>query len=199
MFADLPARSITAFHEKCLSMDNWCLSSHTEFKDGAWQFIELNHRFNNLLWNEEDLARRKNVPDSEIAKNKRAIDRYNQQRNDAIERIDDLLLQRLSAVKPEPDAWLNSETAGSIIDRLSIVSLKIFHMRLQTDRTDVDQSHIETCRTKLARLIEQQHDLQHCLDTLLDHASRGKARFQVYRQFKMYNDPTLNPYLYQDR
>src|SRR4030066_1712910 len=92
MFADLPARSITAFHEKCLGTDNWRLSSHPEFKEGVWQFIELNHRFNNLLWAEEDLARRKNVPDSEIAKNKRAIDRYNQQRNDAIERIDDLLL-----------------------------------------------------------------------------------------------------------
>lgn len=197
MFDDVIARDISAFHERCLNTPDWSKLSPPRFTDGIWKFIELNHRFNNLLWDEEDLARRRNVPDSEIAANKRAIDGYNQKRNDAIENIDDLLLQRLAHLKTEASAWLNSETAGSIIDRLSIISLKIFHMRLQTRRNDVEQAHIETCQQKLNRLIEQRSDLQHCLDTLLAAAACGRAQFKIYRQFKMYNDPMLNPCLYQ--
>lgn len=196
MFNDIPAKRISEFHDSKLSLVNWSSREPMEFNEGVWRFIELNHRFNNLLWDEEDLARRKNVPDSDIAANKRAIDRYNQQRNDAIEKIDDLLQERLLNVQLAPDAWLNSETAGSIIDRLSIVSLKIFHMRLQTQRTDADPSHIKSCGQRLQRLIEQRADLQRCLDTLLAAVMDGRASFNTYRQFKMYNDPTLNPYLY---
>lgn len=199
MFDDVIAKDIGAFHERGLNTPDWSKSSPPRFADGIWKFIELNHRFNNLLWDEEDLARRRNVPDSEIAANKRAIDGYNQKRNDAIENIDDLLLQRLARIEPEATAWLNSETAGSIIDRLSIISLKIFHMRLQTQRDDVEQAHIEACRQKLGKLVEQRADLQHCLDTLLAAAACGRAQFKIYRQFKMYNDPALNPYLYRDR
>jgi hypothetical protein len=83
-----------------------------------------------------------------------------------------------------------------MVDRLSILSLKIFHMRLQTQRTDVDNAHRESCAGKLARLIEQRADLMHCLDRLLKEASRGESYFKVYRQFKMYNDPKLNPAIY---
>lgn len=197
MFSDiLPARTISQFHDSRLELKNWPMNAPADFDEGVWKFIELNHRFNSLLWGEEDLARRKSVPDSEIAANKRAIDGYNQKRNDAIESIDDLLLQRLSSITPEPSAWLNSETAGSIIDRLSIVSLKIFHMRLQTQRSDVEKSHIDACLQKLQRLVEQRAGLQSCLDSLLGEAQSGKAYFKIYRQFKMYNDPSLNPYLY---
>lgn len=196
MFDDISAQKISVFHDAKLSLPQGVKDAPAEFSEGVWKFIELNHRFNNLLWDEEDLARRVDVSDSEIAANKRAIDGYNQKRNDAIESIDDLLLQRLGSIKPEPGAWLNSETAGSIIDRLSIVSLKIFHMRLQTQRRDVDQKHIDTCQQKLQRLDEQRGDLQSCLDSLLRAAEQGKAYFKIYRQFKMYNDPSLNPYLY---
>jgi len=199
MFSDLPAQKVSLFHESKLMTPNWAKSALVEFDQGIWKFIELNHRFNNLLWDEEDMARRKNVPDSEIAANKREIDGYNQKRNDAIENIDDLLLQRLAHIKPDATAWLNSETAGSIIDRLSIISLKIFHMHLQTQRNDVEQTHIEACRQKLNRLIEQRSDLQHCLDTLLAASACGCAQFKIYRQFKMYNDATLNPCLYQKK
>ncbi len=199
MFSDITAQEISQFHDSKLDRANWASNDPARFHDGVWKFIELNHRFNNLLWDEEDLARRKNVPDSEIAANKRAIDRYNQQRNDAIERIDDLLMQRLAYVQPVNHVWLNSETAGSIIDRLSIVSLKIFHMRLQTQRKDVDTPHIHACEQKLNRLIEQRGDLQQCLDTLLDAAEKGEAVFKTYRQFKMYNDPALNPSLYGNK
>ncbi|MHB1619762.1 MAG: DUF4254 domain-containing protein [Sulfuricella sp.] len=197
MFSDIPAQKVSLFHESKLMTPIWARSAPVEFDQGIWKCIELNHRFNNLLWDEEDLARRKNVPDSEIAANKRAIDGYNQKRNDAIENIDDLLLQRLAHIKSEATAWLNSETAGSIIDRLSIISLKIFHMRLQTQRNDVEQAHIDTCQQKLSKLTEQRADLQYCLDTLLTAASLGRAYFKIYRQFKMYNDPALNPCIYQ--
>ena len=199
MFSDIPASKVSLFHAAKLNLPNWGANAPAEFDQGIWKFIELNHRYNNLLWDEEDLARRQHVPDSEIAANKRAIDGYNQRRNDAIENIDSTLLLRLTQIKPEATAWLNSETAGSIIDRLSIVSLKIFHMQLQTLRKEVTQTHIETCQQKLERLTEQCHDLQRCLDALLTAASTGQAYFKIYRQFKMYNDPTLNPYLYQNK
>ena len=179
-----------------------------EFHDGRqpaeaaselWRAIEDNHRNNCLLWDEEDLARRKNVPDAEIAKNKRAIDGYNQKRNDAIERIDEQLFVLFFDGKDLKNKRMNSETAGGMTDRLSILSLKIHHMRLQTLRTDVDRDHIETCSAKLARLVEQRTDLAACLDRLLEECARGESYFKVYRQFKIYNDPKLNPALYGEK
>ena len=163
------------------------------------QALEQNHWHNCRLWEQEDLARRRNVADAEIAANKRAIDLHNQKRNDAIERIDEELLAALRDVKRNPAARLSSESAGAMIDRLSILSLKIHHMRLQTARNDVDREHVETCRAKLARLLEQREDLASCLDRLLGEARRGESYFKVYRQFKMYNDPRLNPAIYNDK
>jgi len=176
-----------------------------EFHDGAdagvpasalWEAIADNHRHNRLLWAEEDLARRMNVADSEIAGNKRNIDRYNQKRNDAIEQIDEQFLRLLSAVQPGPQARLNSETPGAVVDRLSILSLRIRAMKLQTERKDATRAHVDSCVAKLARLHEQRSDLASCLDQLLADCARGISRFKVYRQFKMYNDPALNPAIY---
>jgi hypothetical protein len=192
----LRAADIAAFHDRRHSIADWPGGAAAGQRDALWRAIEDNHRSNCLLWAEEDLARRRHVPDSEIAANKRAIDRYNQQRNDAIERVDEQLLAALAAVAPRPGARLHSETAGAMIDRLSILSLKIRHMRLQTERTDVDREHIESCRAKLERLAEQRADLADCLDRLLEEAARGETCFKVYRQFKMYNDPALNPAIY---
>ena len=162
-----------------------------------WQAIAQNHFHNCRLWEQEDLARRRHAPDAEIAGNKRAIDSHNQQRNDAIERIDGILLSTLP--RPAPRARLSSETAGSMMDRLSILSLKIKAMREQTQRTGVTREHIETCQAKLARLTEQRGDLAGCLDRLLEEAARGESYFKLYRQFKMYNDPALNPAIYNER
>jgi ADP-heptose:LPS heptosyltransferase len=161
----------------------------------CWRHIAENHRCNCLLWAEEDLARRRHVADVEIATNKRAIDRFNQQRNDAIERIDAAMLA-LFDDRPMPGARLHSETSGAMIDRLSILSLKIHHMRLQTLRRDADLEHLATCRGKLAHLLEQRQDLADGLDALLAECAHGRAYFKLYRQFKMYNDPKLNPCLY---
>ena len=157
--------------------------------------IDWNHCCNRMLWDEEDQARRTDVPDSAIVQNKRAIDRYNQQRNDAIEAIDECLLASVQSVPPRADTWLNSETAGSIIDRLSINLLKLHHMGLQAQRGEASVEHRERCAAKLERLEEQRLDLLGCLQRLLDGLRDGSCSFRVYRQFKMYNDPTLNPFL----
>lgn len=190
----IQAADIFAFHDQCVADRNWAKQGPARFAEGLWQFLELNHRYNNLLWDEEDLARRKDVADSEIAANKRAIDGFNQKRNDAIERMDEVILSALPCATP--GSRLNSETAGSMIDRLSILSLKIFHMGLQTQRTEVSAEHIATCEAKLARLREQRGDLAACLEQLLADCAAGRAHYKVYRQFKMYNDATLNPCLY---
>src|SRR5690242_2805968 len=113
MTSILQTADLIAFHDTCVANRTWAKSSPAKFNEGLWQFIELNHRYNNLLWDEEDLARRRDVADSEIAANKRAIDGYNQKRNDAIERIDEVVLSSFQNVRQQPKCRLNSETAGS--------------------------------------------------------------------------------------
>jgi hypothetical protein len=194
-WSDVAATAIRAFHDADLARDSGGTLQFTE-RSGVWRWIEANHRCNRLLWDEEDRARRRDVADAAIVANKRAIDGHNQRRNDAIEKIDEALLERLADVAPAADAWHNSETAGSIVDRLSILSLKIFHMRAEATRADATETHRATCNEKLARLELQRADLARCFDTLLARAGEGRAFWRVYRQFKMYNDATTNPYLY---
>jgi len=196
MWNELTSHAITGFHDGLLAELDWARRAAPRNTEGVWQWIESNHRYNCLLWDEEDQARRVDVGDASIAANKRAIDGFNQRRNDAIERIDESVLEELDRVPRHRDARMNSETVGNIIDRLSILSLKIFHMRLQTQRTDAGTAHVEASLVRLARLEEQRRDLADCLDRLLADCRAGTAYFKVYRQFKMYNDPALNPYLY---
>lgn len=196
MFEDLKAEAIAAFHDLCHASPQWPEHGPRAHEpDSLWHWLEANHRYNCQLWAEEDLARRRDVPDSAIASNKRNIDRFNQARNDAIERLDERILARLEGIAPSADAWFNSETAGSIIDRLSIVSLKILHMDRQTRRQDCDAALRAEATEKLARLRAQRADLMFCCDQLLDGFARGRAYYRIYRQFKMYNDPRMNPYL----
>lgn len=208
--APLHAADVIATHDRLLAAPGWPQAEPEAPAEPLWLWVQTNHRFNSLLWAEEDLARRTTVPDAEIAANKRAIDRCNQARNDATERVDELLLVRLGLVDEAsartdaprstvpPGARLNSETAGSMIDRMSILALKIHAMRWQTERRDVDEAHREASRVKLARLREQRQDLGDCLDALLADALSGRAWFKVYRQFKMYNDPRFNPALVRE-
>ena len=159
------------------------------------------HQFNYLLWHEEDIARSPDVGNERIAQVKRAIDRYNQQRNDAIERIDEAILELLksSGVFTQPGARLNTETPGAAVDRLSIMSLRIYHLEEQTERTDADAAHLQKVAERLARCRVQHADLAWSLAELLEDLQAGRKQLKVYRQMKMYNDPTLNPYLYRQR
>lgn len=156
------------------------------------------HQFNFRLWHEEDRARNPDANDATIATVKRAIDRYNQQRNDAIERIDDYLLRMFAdrGISPTRGAPLNTETPGGAIDRLSILALRIYHMREQAERADASAEHVARAQEKLAILDMQHEDLSASLGELLADIAAGRKRLKLYRQFKMYNDPALNPYLY---
>jgi hypothetical protein len=161
--------------------------------------LELAYR-NYLLWHEEDKARRTDVDNSMIATVKRAIDRLNQQRNDLIEKLDEAILGEISKSAPEPATeTINSETPGSIVDRISIMSLKVYHMAEDSRREDIDDKHRRRSLHRLAVLKLQRHDLYVALEQLLADYLAGRKRMKLYKQFKMYNDPTLNPELYRMR
>ena len=202
MLNDLKIKSleIIELHDAHLLNIDWPNESLMKYliSESLLKFVEANHFFNTKLWNEEDLARRQNVSDSEITKNKRAIDKFNQSRNDCIEQIDSFILERLPNITSK-NAKQNSETLGAMIDRLSILSLKIFHMGIQTRRENVSVLHIETCSKKLAVLKNQRNDLCVCFDELLSDCLQGFRHFKQYKQFKMYNDPNLNPQLYAEK
>lgn len=160
--------------------------------------VLANHARNFELWHEEDRARDPGADEATIAAVKRSIDRLNQARNDAMERMDEWVLAALGeGAAREGDARpLHSETPGAMIDRLSILALKLYHMREQAERTDAGAEHRERCAERAAVLAEQRADLAACLDALQADLAAGRKRFKVYRQMKMYNDPSLNPVLY---
>jgi hypothetical protein len=166
---------------------------------GSFDHLALNnHACNFRLWHEEDRARDPHAGDPTLAAVKRGIDRLNQQRNDAMERVDEWVLATLAAAGVRPDAGspLHSETVGSIVDRLSILALRIYHMHEQTQREDASAEHRRACEGKLSILREQRADLAAALQALERELRAGRKRFKVYRQMKMYNDPSLNPVLY---
>ena len=160
--------------------------------------IEALHFANFGLWHQEDKARDIHSGDAAVAAAKRAIDAVNQRRNDQIERCDELLLKELSVKKlPNAQAEQHSETPGMMLDRLSIMSLKMYHTREEIERIPSPPGHRERNLRRLATLEQQRGDLASCLDRLWQRVLHGELRFQVYRQLKMYNDPDLNPVLYE--
>ncbi len=159
--------------------------------------IASHHRANFDLWHIEDEARAPGATDTELAGVKRGVDRINQRRNDLAEDLDRTLLQWLEAQGlPNPQSELHSESPGLMIDRLSILALKIYHMREQAERADAPQDHAARSHQRLAILKEQRSDLSACLDALWRQTIAGTRRFKLYRQLKMYNDPSLNPAIY---
>ena len=195
----IKAASLSKLQTKAVEL--WHKNSDVSAKNAVEEIILKQHRFNYDLWHEEDEARRTDVTDGEIARVKRAIDRLNQQRNDAIEMIDQFLIAEIlrAKIRNRKDARLNSETAGSIIDRLSIIALRIYHMNEQVNRSDASLDHIKQCSLKLKILKQQAKDLSQCFDELLIDLASGKKILKTYRQYKMYNDPNLNPALYKKK
>jgi Protein of unknown function (DUF4254) len=169
------------------------------FPEGNGWLIRVvrQHRANFDLWHIEDEARTPGATDADLAGVKRRIDTTNQLRNDLAEDLDRALLEWLAARQlPNPAAELNSESPGLIIDRLSILALKIYHTREEATRRVAPPGHAERNRERLAVLEEQRADLADCLDALWRDTLAGSRRFKLYRQLKMYNDPTLNPAIY---
>ena len=150
-----------------------------------------------IQWHYEDIIRDPHIEPIDAVMLKRRIDRSNQDRTDLVEQIDSYFRQKYSDVKVLPDARINTESPAWAIDRLSILALKIYHMREQVERTDASAEHRQKCQEKLNVLLEQQKDLSLAIDQLLEDIEAGRKYMKVYRQMKMYNDPSTNPVLYK--
>lgn len=150
-----------------------------------------------VQWHLEDLIRNPHIDLSDALALKRRIDHSNQDRTDLVEEIDTYFRQKYSDITPMEDARLNTESPAWAVDRLSILELKIWHMKEQTERKDADQEHVARCQAKLDVLLEQRVDLSTAIDQLLEDYQAGRKVMKVYRQMKMYNDPSTNPVLYK--
>lgn len=159
-------------------------------------YLYLKNWIDTVQWHLEDLIRDPQIHPADALALKRRIDRSNQDRTDLVELIDSYFFDRYKDVTPLPDATLNTESPAWAVDRLSILAVKIYHMRRETERTDADAAHPEQCRAKLHVLLEQKADLSTAIDQLLADMETGRKYMKVYKQMKMYNDPSLNPVLY---
>jgi hypothetical protein len=197
----LAANAIAQLHDQLT--ERWHIrptAPGTDAADAWLDAVARQHRANFDLWHIEDEARAPGATDAELAEVKRRVDRTNQLRNDLAEALDRALLAWLAERNlPNCDAPLNSESPGLMIDRLSILALKIWHTREEVGRAGAAPGHAERNRERLALLEEQRTDLAHCLDRLWQETLAGTRRFKLYRQLKMYNDPSLNPAIYEKK
>lgn len=185
--------TISSFHQARIL--DWKKNGVHLHHEHFLKLVEENHAFNYQLWHAEDRARRDDLGADWVSQAKRDIDQYNQQRNNRMESIDEWLFKELKPA-PHTQCPVHSETPGMMIDRLSILALKVYHMAEQSMRQDVDDEHRLTCLAKLNILKEQQQQLQTCLQQLYEDVINKVRTYRVYHQFKMYNDPALNPELY---
>ena len=182
---------ITALQRSCTEL--WHRETPAASGEEFLDVVRRNHLENFSLWHEEDIARCDHLGAEWIRQAKRTIDFHNQRRNDLIEQMDRLLVADL---RPrESGCPFNSETPGMMIDRLSILALKEYHMREETERSDASEEHRAACHRKLEVIQRQIQDLSTALTELLDEVRAGTRSFRVYFQFKMYNDTELNPEL----
>lgn len=177
--------------------DNVDAPSVNPYSEGSLEAIFYDkNRVDAVQWHLEDIIRDPDIDPREALELKRRIDRSNQVRTDMVEDIDTWMLDKYKDVAPLPDATINTESPAWALDRLSILALKLWHMREQSERTDVDNAHRERSLAKLAVLEEQRKDLSEAINTLVDDIAAGRKFMKVYRQMKLYNDPSTNPVLY---
>jgi Protein of unknown function (DUF4254) len=196
----LSAHAIVQLHDRLTTLWHAEPAAPSAAGDAFLEAVARQHRANFDLWHIEDEARAPGASDAELARVKRRIDSTNQLRNDLVEVLDRDLLDALAPRSlPNPAAPLHSESPGLIIDRLSILALKIFHTRQEAGRTNAPAGHAQRNHERLTILLEQRSDLAACLDELWQQTLAGQRRFKLYRQLKMYNDPALNPAIYRTR
>ena len=172
---------------------------HNPYERGTIEYdLYVKNWIDTVQWHLEDIIRDPHINPVDALDLKRRIDKSNQDRTDLVERIDSYFLELYHDLTPLADASINTESPAWAIDRLSILALKIFHMQEQVSRTDATEEHRQRCEAKLGILLEQQRDLSLAIDQLLDDIKAGRKYMKVYRQMKMYNDPSTNPVLYKN-
>ena len=184
--------AINGYHKT----DNVDTPIQNPYTSGIERDLYLKAWIDTVQWHFEDIIRDPEINPAEALTLKRRIDKSNQDRTDLVERIDSYFLTLYKNVSIQSNATINTESPAWAIDRLSILALKIYHMREQAERTDASAEHLERCKSKLQVLLEQQKDLSSAIDTLLDDIEHGRKYMKVYKQMKMYNDADTNPILY---
>jgi hypothetical protein len=159
-------------------------------------YLYLKNWIDTVQWHLEDIIRDPHIDVTQALEIKRRIDKSNQDRTDLVELIDSYFFDKYLNIKPSKTATINTESPSWAVDRLSILALKIYHMQQEVQRDDVDAEHKAACLNKLNILLEQRCDLSLAIDQLLEDIESGKKYMKVYKQMKMYNDPSLNPVLY---
>jgi hypothetical protein len=197
------ADSYTVFQR---SIDDYHVTDHVDtlsknpYPEGSFEaLLYAKNWIDTVQWHLEDIIRLPDINPVEGIALKRRIDKSNQDRTDLVEKVDDYFLEQFRNVTPAPQARINSETPAWLLDRMSILMLKIYHMKEQTERKDASPEHVAKTKTKLNVLLEQQHDMAQAFDEMMEDIGSGKRRFKVYRQMKMYNDASLNPMLYANK
>lgn len=186
-------QAINDYHQ----FDNVDTPINNPFQGKSIEFyLYLKNWIDTVQWHLEDIIRDPAIDPVEALQIKRRIDRSNQERTDLVEMIDSYFLQKFANVEIKADATINTESPAWAIDRLSILQLKIYHMRIEANREDSPEEQRNRCAEKLAVLLEQEKDLTSAIDMLLADMEAGKKYMKVYKQMKMYNDPSLNPVLY---
>jgi hypothetical protein len=170
------------------------------YKAGSFEaLLYVKNWIDTVQWHLEDIIRLPDIDPAEGILIKRRIDKSNQDRTDTVEKVDDYFLEYFKHRTPKPGTRINSETPAWLLDRMSILMLKIYHMKEQSERKDASADHIARCQAKLNVLLEQKEDMQLAFDELIEDIEKGNRRFKVYRQMKMYNDASLNPMLYNKK
>lgn len=189
-------KAITNYH----IADNVDSNIQNPYKQGSIEaLMYLKNWIDTVQWHLEDIIRDPKIDLQKGMEIKRRIDHSNQNRTDTVEHIDDYYIDLFKNVVPNPNVTINTESPAWVVDRLSILCLKIYHMQEQVDRKDAASDHLKKCQDKLNILLEQQDDLTASFDQLLEDFNSGNKKIKVYRQMKMYNDDSLNPILYKNK